>query len=108
MATAGTAFSNPIDGESLIPLLKDSSAPWRDDLLCETNGHYDLVIGRMVVTGRHKYVETRGDMSELYDLEADPIELNNLIGQEQYAGLQTDMRHRLSKWLERTADTVHL
>ena len=59
--TAGTKFSNPVDGESLIPLMRDNTAPWREDLLCEINGHYDPVIGRMVVTERYKYVETEGD-----------------------------------------------
>ena len=99
LAAAGTGFTNRVDGESLIPLLQDGTTAWREELLCEINGHYDPVIGRMVVTERFKYVETAGDMNELYDLDADPYEMNNLAYDTQFAQLKSEMRNRLLRWL---------
>ncbi len=101
---AGTAFADPVDGESLIPIMQNGSNSWREDLLCETNGHYDPIIGRMVVTERYKYVETKDDLSELYDLDTDPYELTNLIDESQHAALHAEMRQRLAKWKLKTND----
>ena len=74
-------------GMSLVPLLRGEDAPWRDSILVEYSS--DTVFPRIrdmgyqaVRTQRHKYIhylELPG-MDELYDLEADPYELSNLIG----------------------------
>ena len=75
-------------------------------LLCETNGHYDPVIGRMVITDRYKYVETADDMSELYDLELDPYELTNLIKEPDYAQIKIDMQARLQILLQQNKRSI--
>ncbi len=73
---AGTEFQ--ADGRSLAPLLEgDEGAPsWRTSVLLEklpTQQGYQAVR-----TETHKYVEYNNGERELYDLEADPYELESL------------------------------
>ena len=101
---AGAAFETEIDGASLLPLCCGQSSPWRDDLMCQTHGHGEDHVGRLVVTDRYKYVANRGQMDELYELAADPYELRNLIGDPACKDVLVDMRRRLSAWQRKTGD----
>lgn len=58
-------------------------------------------------THRHKYVHrTYTDHHELYDLEADPGELDNLSGRSEVSAVEREMRDRLLDHMLRTADTL--
>lgn len=73
-------------GRSLVPLLEGATVPWRSSVLIEY--YSDRVFPRMLTMGyqavrteRYKYIhylELDG-MDELYDLQVDPFELDNLI-----------------------------
>jgi N-acetylglucosamine-6-sulfatase len=57
-----------------------------------------------VRTERHKYIhylELQG-MDELYDLEADPFELNNLIGTEEGKRLLPSLQAELARLQSKT------
>ena len=43
---------------------------------------------------------------ELYDIEADPHSLNNLVEQPEYSGVLRKMRGVLDAWIEQTGDKV--
>ena len=101
---AGTEFAYEVDGKSLLPLCTGESEGWRDDLMCETHGHFEEHIGRLVVTERCKYVSNQWQMDELYDLENDPYELDNLIGDPACESILSDMRARLLCWQQKTGD----
>ena len=87
LALASVADPTARQGRSLVPLLEGASVPWRDSILLEY--YTDQVFPRTLTmeyqavrTERYKYihyVELTG-MDELYDLQADPYELENLIG----------------------------
>ncbi len=100
---AGAQFNNPVDGTSLVPI-STGSGKWRDDLMSETHGHGQDVQGRLLVTGRFKYIATRGQLHELYDLDADPYEMNNLINDPAHAAVLDEMRQRLRTWQKQTSD----
>jgi arylsulfatase A-like enzyme len=90
LALAGVRDTVQRHGTSLLPVLGDSAPVWRSSVLVEY--YTDQVFPRTLTMGyqavrtaRHKYIhylELQG-MDELYDLEADPFELNNLMGTEE-------------------------
>ena len=95
-----------MDGRSLLPLASGSAAQWRDSLMVETYGHGfgQIDIGRAIIKGRYKYVNYQNHTGELYDLEADPYELNNLITDPAYEKIVDEMDDELRQWLRRTGD----
>jgi N-acetylglucosamine-6-sulfatase len=102
LALAGVADTVARQGTSLVPLLGGESPAWRRSILLEY--YSDRVFPRIVNmryqavrTERHKYIdylELEG-MDELYDLQADPYEMENLIGtpagERLLPGLQAEL-----------------
>ena len=46
----------------------------------------------------------RRPAEELYDLETDPYELNNLAGQAQFNNVETQLRRALDRWMKQQGD----
>ncbi len=62
-----------LDGCSLLPQLKSDAKPHKPYQYSE------LTNTRMIFDGRYKFIENHNDINELYDLAADPHELDNII-----------------------------
>lgn len=99
-AITGVKVPHPINGLSLLPLLRGDSVEWRKDILLEgwpTNVTRMPVFGA-VRTPMRKYVENMTGEKELYDLKNDPFELNNRISNPDYsndvASLAATLRER--------------
>ena len=106
---AGLEYTkNKVHGQSLLVTGKDTS--WREDLMSETQGHGygEDVMARVIRYKNWKYVITKNDVEELYDLEKDVFELHNLAKDEQYDEVMKDMRARLAKWQEKTEDPFRM
>ena len=82
-----------MDGSSLLPLLRNRPfTSWRDHLLLEG---WPLGVAyvensppfQAIRSDQYVYVETEGDLSELYDLEKDPYQLNNQVENEEYTAV---------------------
>ncbi len=103
---AGLEFERPVDGKSILPLVKQESVRWREELLVETFGHGfgKRHQGRAVVSQDHKYVAWQDDLDELYDLVQDPFELQNLAGKSGSNRLLEEMQSRLATWISQTGD----
>jgi choline-sulfatase len=76
----------PIDGTSLMPLAGGS-----DDGPEAVYGEY-MAEGTtqpifMIRRGNHKYIECADDPPQLFDLVADPLEMENLAGRAEHAAL---------------------
>ena len=93
---AAGAAPEPMDGRSLLSILADPDAAWRDDLLCEHHGHGHPCFQRMLRHGPWKYVAHLDDTDELYDLSRDPCEGTNLAEDPSHRGVLADMQHRLA------------
>ena len=109
---AGLEIPDQMSGRSILPILggggRTLANPWPDDVFVQIS---ESGLGRAVRTERWKYAvhsdrtqpgatsaERYGE-SHLYDLEADPYELRNLIGYESHRPVADRMRARLLRYI---------
>ena len=80
---AGAESPNFVDGRSLVPLLRGKASSWRTAALVEQRGLGKIGIPAygMLRTEGEAYVEYENGERELYDLDKDPHQLENLAGQ---------------------------
>ncbi len=83
-----------VDGRSLVPLMKDPTMVWQRDFLLEGKTG-NAVPYEGVHTGRYVYIEYRTGDRELYDLQKDPHELNNLAHWPSKQSLVENLHERL-------------
>jgi len=96
-----------IDARSLWPALRDEDTDAREAVFGEYHGdEMGLYSQRMVRTDRYKYVFNAPDGDELYDLAADPHELQNLVDHPDYRDVRARLRDRLSDWMRETDDPI--
>jgi choline-sulfatase len=81
---AGAEPVTPLDGDSLLPLLRGDSSGWKDAAFAEYLAHGVDRPMAMLRQGRYKLNYSLNDPPELYDLEADPGEFHNLADDPQY------------------------
>lgn len=62
----------------------------------------------MMRTMTHKLVRRTNGVNELYDLVADPRELNNVYADPACAAVRADLESQMLNWYVRTADVVPL
>lgn len=60
----------------------------------------------MVRTKSWKYVYNPYSEDELYDMQSDPHELNNLANHHGYKHILRRMKERMVNWLRRTNDSI--
>jgi len=89
-----------MDGQSFLPLARGEKIPWRDYFLYvyyweqnypQTPTHFSLR------GDQYKYTTYYGvwDTDELFDIKADPMEQNNLIGDPAFEKVKNEMQTRL-------------
>ena len=79
---------------SMRPLVERRPVEWRDHLVMEMQ-----TTGRAVRTKKYKYVDYEGDpQKQLFDMDADPWELENLYGREEYEDVVKEHRRLIDEW----------
>jgi uncharacterized sulfatase len=100
-----------LEGSSMLPLFKDPNASVRKEAFIEWGryevdhdgfGAYQPI--RCIVDGRYKLVINLMVTDELYDLQTDPAELNNLINSPGHASIRNDLHDRLLNWMNVSRD----
>ena len=109
---AGVDVPDDMHGESLVPLLRgEQPKDWRTSLYYH---FYEYPAEHMVKrhygvrTDRYKLIHFYNDIDEweLYDLQQDPQELNNLYGKEGYDDVTRELRAELFRLQEQYKDPV--
>jgi arylsulfatase A-like enzyme len=105
---AGATIPEKMHSRSLLALCRGSaSSEWEDQVVAEHNGHGgELILQRMIVRGRYKYVAALQAADELYDLERDPFEMENLVDRPESASIVKDLQERLLRHLHDSNDQV--
>jgi len=135
MALIGIDPPDRLQGHSLLPMLKGEEETVREEVFAEISYHATIEPQRCVRTRRWKYIRrydqrrTRPlpntddspvkdylleyglsdqpvDTEQLYDLVFDPQEDHNLATDPASANVLTEMRQRLDRWMEETADPL--
>ena len=88
LEAADLAPIDPMDGQSILPLLGEETPQWRDHLVL--NGK-----PRCVVNAEWKYLLWPDGFAELYDRQADPHELHNRIADPTLASVRDAMHASL-------------
>lgn len=92
-------YSGTVDGKSLVPLLdggnEDDNAAVYGEILCE--GAISPIV--MIRRGKYKYIHCDIDPEQLFDMENDPNEMDNLAGRPDHEELRkTFHAEATDKW----------
>jgi arylsulfatase A-like enzyme len=94
-------------GQSLLPLIKDLNATWRDHVVVEFGGVNNLAATlRTVIKDNHKYGYSAGFPDQLYDLASDPHEMTNLAESPVHRDRLNNLRQTLSDWMKKNGDPI--
>ncbi len=96
-----------MDGVDLSPLLRGEGGEEPDSVFVMNSGKGRNGLGaewRGVVTKQHAYFQTRRGGWLLYDHDADPYELTNLLEVEANVALRDQLSDRLARWRTETGD----
>lgn len=89
---AGLAVETPLDGASLVPLLRQPEARWeRPAVMTYLQGNH------AVRSERWRYIRYANGDEELYDHAADPAERTNLAGRPEWVAVKAEH----ARWLPR-------
>lgn len=126
------AVPDCIEGQSLLPLLLGASESARTHIFAEKTYHDTYDPMRCVRTKQYKYIRylevnifedlrlatmtrrhywknawRRTNMEEaLYDLEKDPLEMNNVADDPAYTKVKDDLKRTLVTWMRDTQDPL--
>ncbi|MPZ17271.1 MAG: sulfatase-like hydrolase/transferase [Luteitalea sp.] len=107
LAAAGLQPPSDMDGRSFLDLARGKEVPWRDSVLYEyfwERNFPQTPTIHALRAQRYKYIHYHGiwDLDELYDLQADPGEIKNLINDPAHKEVVEQMNQQLFDVLEQT------
>jgi arylsulfatase A-like enzyme len=105
LAAAGLPIPGGMEGRSILGLLQEEPVPWPEEVFVQIS---ESQVARAIRTRRWKYCVSAPGRSgweemgsdryveeALYDLEADPYELDNVVGIDAFRAIADDLRARL-------------
>ena len=99
---AGANISKDVQGESFRNIVNGETNKWRDAIYYsyyEFPGEHHVKRHYGIRTDRYKLIHFYYDIDEweLYDLEKDPTEMNNLYNNPDYDSIQNEMHKKLTE-----------
>ena len=98
---ANASPTSSVDDRSILPLMRSQDVPWRDALLVESKNPYPWPRGwpaykavRTSTYAFHFYPETGEE--KLYDLDADPYQLQSVHDDPDYAEVKSTLKSKLA------------
>ena len=84
-------LARPLDGLSLLPLMRGDAERWSDTVLGEILCECTTAPVFMVKRGSWKYVACQTDAAQLYDLSSDPDERHNRAGDPSCSKIEGEL-----------------
>jgi len=107
----GLPIPKLLEGRSMMPQIMDPSRQINDTVFTEFtryevdhDGFGGLQMMRAAISERYKLVINLLDTDELYDMQEDPYEVNNLINDPAYAAIRDDLHDKLLDNMNATRD----
>ena len=108
LSAAGVAVPKDMQGASFLPLLTTEKAKGRKAVYYHyyENGEHSVSPHFGVSTGRYKLIRFYEKVNawELYDLQKDPGEMNNLYGQQKFEKITAEIKKQLAGLIEEYKD----
>ena len=105
---AGLDVPEHLDGQSFLPAMLGRDEPnGRQEVYCIFDRHFTVANQRMVRTRTHQLTFNSSDTGELYDLAADPYQLNNVYGQPDYEEVRLDLMRRMENYMKDLKDPLY-
>ncbi len=101
-------------GLSWRPAIEGQHSLDREAVFMEYNGDHGSTLfpSRCIVSrlngNRWKYIYTKNDIDELYDLDADPNETRSLASSADHSAIRNALRSSLQEWMTQTGDAVRV
>lgn len=103
---AGIPEPEQMQGKSMRPLFENKAPEWRDSVFYEywVDLVHSIPTMTAVRTDQYKLIQYPeiNDLDELYDLKADPHEMNNLAANPEYAELHQQMNRLMAEQKKET------
>ena len=104
---AGLDIPSDLDGQSFLPAMEGRPfANGREEVYCVFDRHFTVANQRMVRTRTHQFTFNSGDPGELYDLQRDPYQLDNVYGDPAYEAVRQDLMGRMDRYMEELGDPL--
>ena len=104
LSIAGINAPQPMQGESLMPLINGARKRWRTDFFYEHLFEHPAIPKSEAVRNEQfkyiRYIEQHPVYEELYDLKNDPSEEHNLAGESRYRETLKTLRNRCDELSE--------
>lgn len=94
LEASGVPLPEQLEGRSLLPLILNGQADPDGEVVVSTR----LLDRHAIRVGRFKYIMNRDGEAELYDLDNDPAEQNNLAGERP--GLAASLKKRMESLVD--------
>lgn len=101
----GIDIPETVEGISFMPSIHHPGIPARETLYFAFTDKIRAVKDR-----KYKLIEYRyggSEWTQLFDLEEDPMEMNNLFGRQEYSSVIMDLRNKLLEYKEAWGDEAH-